>query len=65
MSKWRNTHRQSLSYLLLKRCCDEEGVCLGVFMLSNLDADLWDSNPNLIKEPQQSVVIYCVCRGKC
>lgn len=49
---------------LLKRCRDEEGVCLGVFMLSNLNADLWDPNTNLVQEPQQSVVIYCICREK-
>lgn len=46
--------------LPLERCRDEERVRLGVFMLSNLNADLWDSNANLIQEPQQSVVIYCI-----
>lgn len=55
-----HTHTQSIRFraLLLKCCRDEKGLCLGVFMLSNLDADLWDSNTNLIQEPQQSVVIY-------
>lgn len=57
-----HSHGMIFRVLLLKRCCDEEGVCLGVFMLSNLNADLWDSNTNLIQEPQQSVVIYCVWR---
>ena len=52
----------SFRVLLLKCCRDEEGVCLGVFMLSNLNADLWDSNTNLVQEPQQSVVIYCICK---
>lgn len=51
-------HKQKV--LLLKGRGDEEGVCLRVVMLSNLDADLWDSNTDLIKEPQQSVVIYCI-----
>lgn len=50
--------------LPLERCRDEERVRLGVFMLSNLNADLWDSNANLIQEPQQSVVIYCIWREK-
>lgn len=52
----------SLGVLLLKRCRDEEGVCLGVFVLPNLNADLWDSKTNLIQEPQHSVVIYCIWR---
>ena len=53
---------QSVNFgvLLLERCRDEEGVCLGVLMLSNLNADLWDSNTDLIQEPQQSVVIDCI-----
>lgn len=61
-----HTQSQSVSsgVLLLKCCRDEEGVSLRVFMLSNLNADLWDSNTNLIQEPQQSVVIYCIWRGE-
>lgn len=61
-----HTHSVNVSFgvLLLKCCRDEEGVCLGVFMLPNLNADLWDSNTNLIQEPQQSVVIYCICKGE-
>lgn len=43
---------------------DEEGVCLGVFMLSDLNADLWDPDTNLVQKPQQSVVIYCICRER-
>lgn len=54
--------RSCLGVLLLKRCCDEEGVRLGVFMLPNLNADLWDPDTNLIQKPQQSVVVYCVWR---
>lgn len=59
-----HTQSQSIRFrvLPLKRCRDEEGVRLGVFMLTNLDADLWDSDTNLIQEPQQSVVVYCVWR---
>lgn len=45
--------------LLLKSWRDEEGIRLGVLMLPNLDADLWDSNTNLVQEPQQSMIIDC------
>lgn len=48
--------------LLFERCGDEEGVCLGVFMLPNLNADLWDAEANLVEEPQQSVVVDRRCR---
>lgn len=49
--------------LLLFECCrDEEGVCLGVLMLPNLNADLWDTNANLVEKPQQSVVVDRHCR---
>lgn len=50
--------------LLFKRCRDEEGVRLGVFMLPNLNADLRDAEANLVQEPQQSVVIDGIWRGK-
>lgn len=43
--------------LLLKGGADEEGVRLGVFVLSDLHADLWDAHTDLIQEPQQSVVV--------
>lgn len=46
--------------LLLKCGGDEEGVRLGVFVLSDLNADLWDADTDLIQEPQQSVVVYHV-----
>lgn len=39
-------------------------MCLGVFMLSDLNADLRDPNTNLIQEPQQSLVVYGICRGE-
>lgn len=48
--------------LLFERCRDEEGVCLGVLMLPNLNADLWDADANLVEEPQQSVVVDGCCR---
>lgn len=47
--------------LLLKRGGDEEGVRQGVFVLSDLNADLRDADTDLIEEPQQSLVIYHVC----
>lgn len=50
--------------LLLKRGGDEEGVRLGVFVLSDLNADLWDAEADLIQEPQQRVVVYHVCGGR-
>lgn len=59
-----HSQRVSLGVLLLKCCRDEEGVCLGVFVLPNLNADLWDSDTNLIQEPQQSVIIDCIWREK-
>lgn len=33
----------------------------GVFVLSDLNADLRDADTDLIEEPQQSVVIYHIC----
>lgn len=54
----------SLRVLLLERGRDEEGVCLGVFVLPELNADLRDSNTDLVQQPQQSVVIDRVWRGK-
>lgn len=59
-----HTRRQIFRGLLLKCRRDEEGMRLGVLMLSDLNADLWDADSNLIQEPQQSVVIYCVWRQK-
>lgn len=56
--------RAGVGVLLFECCRDEEGVRLGVFVLPNLDADLWDADANLVQEPQQSVVIDRVCRGK-
>lgn len=66
-----HTHTHTFTYthtdascngsLLLKRGGDEEGVRLGVFVLSHLDADLRDAHTHLIQEPQQSVVVDHVC----
>lgn len=50
--------------LLFERCRDEEGVRLGVLMLPNLNADLRDADANLVQEPQQSVVVDRIWRGK-
>lgn len=47
--------------LLLKGGGDEEGVRLGVFVLSDLNADLGDAHADLVQEPQQSVVVDHVC----
>lgn len=56
--------RAGVGVLLFECCRDEEGVRLGVFMLPNLNADLWDADANLVQEPQQSVVIDRIWRGK-
>lgn len=58
------THTVRDRALLLKCGGDEEGVRLGVFVLSDLNADLWDADTDLIQEPQQSVVVYHVCGGR-
>lgn len=58
------TVRVRVGVLLFECCCDEEGVRLGVFMLPNLNADLWDADANLVQEPQQSVVIDRIWREK-
>lgn len=34
---------------------------LGVFVLPDLNADLWDAHTHLVQEPQQSVVVDHVC----
>lgn len=59
-----HTVRAGVGVLLFERCRDEEGVRLGVFVLPNLNADLRDADANLVQEPQQSVIIDRIWRGK-
>lgn len=39
------------SSLLFVRCGDKEGVDSGVLVMSDLDDELWDSQPDVVEEP--------------
>lgn len=39
---------------------DEESIDLGVFVMPDLDDELWDPEPDVVQQPQECVVISCV-----